>query len=116
MTRMTMMLAPQSFSRAFYVLLLSLLLPAASGAQTANPSSAVRLTGRIIDRRGDAISGARVTVTSSGGASHATTTDSDGRFAFASLPASEYELRASADGFSTQTQRVIVPDEGLTHT
>ncbi len=108
------MTTPQTLRRTFCVCLWFSLWPILSMAQTASPSSVGRLTGRIIDRRGDAISEARVTVTARGGASHTTATGSDGRFAFASLPAGEYELRVSADGFSEQKQPVIVPNEAQT--
>jgi outer membrane receptor protein involved in Fe transport len=75
-------------------------------SQQARPAQFGQLTGRVTDQRGDAISGARITVT--GPASQTVTTDSGGRFILTALPAGDYELRVTALGFSTTSQRVTV--------
>jgi outer membrane receptor protein involved in Fe transport len=111
-----MMTTSPSPHRTLCALLWFLILSMTGIAQQANPSRVGQLTGRVVDQRGDAVSGARVTATVNGGLPHTTTTGSDGRFTFASLPVGEYELRVSAAGFSEQTRRVTVPDEGPTRT
>ncbi len=76
--------------------------------QPAQPQMA-RLAGRVTDKQGDAIKSAQVTLTSGDQNSFSTTTDGDGRFAFASVPPGDHELRLVATGFSSNSQRLNLP-------
>lgn len=72
----------------------------------AQPGAApVELTGRIADGRGEAITGALITITTNNRIAGTTTTNGEGRFTLRLAPG-EYELRVAADGFSPHTQRV----------
>ncbi len=63
--------------------------------------NAVPLSGRVTDPNGSVIPGAEVTAQSaSANIVRTTETNAAGRFAFASLPAGEYTLSVSADGFN----------------
>lgn len=77
-------------------------------AQQPAPLERSRITGRITDTRGGAIKGARVSVKSASQYSQQTTTDSDGKFVLESLPAGDYELRATAEGFGRQIRQISV--------
>ncbi len=87
-----------------------ILLAPLAGSQQAQPAQLGRLTGRVTDQRGDAISGARITVT--GPVSQTVLTDSSGKFLLAALPAGDYELQVTAPGFSSRSQRVTVTVRG----
>jgi len=64
------------------------------------------LAGTVLDQAGKAVPNATVTVKNeSTGALRALTTDADGRFSAAGLPAGAYTVEASAPGFAT-TRRV----------
>ncbi len=65
------------------------------------------ISGRVTDQRGDAIAGARVAATQTGGFALTVETDGAGQYLLA-LPPGEYELRAQAKGFSIQTQKVTL--------
>lgn len=65
-----------------------------------------RITGRVTDQRGDALSGALITVRLPAAVSTSAMTDSRGEFTLPVVPKGEYELTASARGFTTQTRRV----------
>jgi outer membrane receptor protein involved in Fe transport len=67
-----------------------------------------RIAGRITDKQGDAIKGARVLVRSSDQYSQQTTTDADGKFVLESLPAGDYELRILAEGFGQHSRRITI--------
>src|SRR5215467_10649768 len=81
-----------------YLLLGAILLPLALHAQTTST-----LEGTITDHQGLAISGAEVSVTADTLAvSKKTTTDANGNYQIALLPAGIYTVTVSHDGFSTQ--------------
>jgi outer membrane cobalamin receptor len=63
------------------------------------------ISGRVTDKRGDAISNARVIGVANGQTKAETTTDGAGQFSLA-LPAGDYELRASADGFTAYRKQI----------
>jgi outer membrane receptor protein involved in Fe transport len=67
-----------------------------------------RVAGRITDKQGTAIKGARVLVRSSDQYSQQTTTDADGKFVLESLPSGDHELRITADGFGQHSRRVTI--------
>jgi iron complex outermembrane receptor protein len=99
---------PRALFRTLFLIFGLCLVGGSAAAQGANQAPAGRIAGRVTDQRGDAISGARVAVAADNQTPHITTTDQDGRFAFAALPAGDYELRVTAAGFSVHTQRVTV--------
>lgn len=68
-------------------------------------SQAGQISGRVTDKRGDAISNARVTAVADNQPRGEAKTDGAGQFTL-SLPPGDYELRVSADGFSVFRQRV----------
>ena len=64
------------------------------------------LSGRITDRTGAIISGARVSLSDASGKTRQTTTSADGSFHLTELPAGQYELTATASGFRTSKQTI----------
>lgn len=71
------------------------------------------LTGRVADRRGDAVSGARVTARIAGTATtQSAVTDSEGRFTLAIVPGT-YELTVTASGFTEFAQTLKPADLSL---
>ena len=69
------------------------------------PSQTGQISGRVTDKRGDAISGARVAAVANTRTIGEAKTDGAGQFTL-SAPPGDYELRVSADGFSVISQRV----------
>jgi len=101
----------KAYSPVLWLTLLALISSCAEVvAQRANPDPAGLVTGRITDRRSDAISGARVVAAVGNKIIQTTTTDSDGRYRL-SLPKGDYEIQVAGAGFSAQTRRVTVPAE-----
>lgn len=67
------------------------------------------VSGTITDPRGDAIPGAKVSAKNLGtGVSNTTTTNATGAFSIANLNPAEYEISASAAGFSTAQTKVTL--------
>jgi Carboxypeptidase regulatory-like domain/Putative zinc-finger len=64
------------------------------------------VSGRITDRSGATISGARVSLRDAGGKTRQTITSADGSFHLTELPAGRYELIATASGFKTIEQSI----------
>jgi hypothetical protein len=64
------------------------------------------VSGRITDRTGAIVSGARVSLRDAGGKTRQTTTSADGSFHLTELPAGDYELTATAIGFKTIKQSI----------
>jgi hypothetical protein len=64
------------------------------------------VSGRITDRIGATISGARVSLRDAGGKTRQTITSADGSFHLTELPAGRYELIATASGFKTVQQSI----------
>jgi len=64
-----------------------------------------KISGRVADNRGDAISNARVAAVADNQTGGETKTDGAGQFTLA-LPPGDYELRVSADGFSALARRI----------
>jgi outer membrane cobalamin receptor len=77
-----------------------LILAVIASAQT--PS---QISGRVTDKRGDAVSAARVVAVADNQTRGETSADGAGQFTLA-LPPGDYELRVSADGFSDFRRRV----------
>jgi iron complex outermembrane receptor protein len=84
------------------------LAPAALYAQSGTQTSSV-LGGSILDPRGTPLPGASVVLRNDvTGASHKMTSDSQGKYAFASLAAGKYTIAVIASGFSVVTQSVQI--------
>jgi len=67
------------------------------------------LEGRTADAAGNPVPGVKITLTrTSTGQKHTATTDANGEYHFASLPADEYSLTAQATGYSTSARRLIL--------
>ncbi|HEV2666124.1 MAG TPA: TonB-dependent receptor, partial [Blastocatellia bacterium] len=73
---------------------------AVTSAQTSS-----QISGRVTDKRGDAVGAARVVAVAGNQPMGETSADGGGQFTLA-LPPGDYELRVSADGFSVFRQRV----------
>ncbi len=85
--------------------ILSLIFSAPTRAQVVGAT----VSGTITDPRGDAIPGAKVSAKNLGtGASNTTTTNATGAFSIANLNPAEYEISASAAGFSTAQTKVTL--------
>jgi hypothetical protein len=89
--------------RTLFLLVLSLLLPAAIAAQTHRAS----LRGTIYDPNHAAIPGATVSVTSvATGDVRTTTSDSSGEYAIFSVPAGIYQVEVDANSFQKHSERI----------
>src|SRR5215510_14274578 len=64
-----------------------------------------QISGRVTDKRGDAVGAARVVAIADNQTKGETSADGAGQFTLA-LPPGDYELRVSADGFSDSRRRV----------
>ena len=91
------------------VLTLSLcLLFCAAGVITLRAQDAGALAGTVLDQTGKAIRGATVVVKNDAtGVTRTLTTDSDGHFSAAGLPAGTYTTEAVAPGFAKNTRAGI---------
>ena len=70
------------------------------------------ISGRITDRSGATIAGAVVTVRDAAGKTRQTTTGVDGSFYLTQLPAGQYRLTATANGFKTNNESIeLKPSE-----
>jgi hypothetical protein len=82
-------------------------LPRLEIAQESGQAEAVaEVSGRITDRSGATISGARISLRDAAGKTRQTTTSADGSFHLTELPAGRYELIATASGFKTIEQSI----------
>ncbi len=97
--------------KALCVFLLSTIFAIASEAQT-SPQT-VQISGRVTDKRGDAIGGARVAAVANNQTVGEAKTGGDGQFTL-SLPPGDYELRVSADAFSAFSRRVSLKAQPAT--
>ena len=88
------------------VLTLSYLLVSPAVAQQSTPAVPI-ISGRVADQRGEVIAGAQVRFISTARREQMVSTDSSGSFR-AELAPGEYEVRASAKGFSPLTQRLTI--------
>jgi hypothetical protein len=62
------------------------------------------IAGKVVDRRGRAIPGVRITVTSAAGDTSETATDSNGDYSLSNLPAGTYSVRLEAKRFQPETK------------
>ncbi|HKQ77994.1 MAG TPA: TonB-dependent receptor [Blastocatellia bacterium] len=96
--------------KALCVFLCSITFAVAITAQASTQTG--QISGRVVDKRGDAISNASVTAVSNNQPRGEAKTDGAGQFTL-SAPPGDYELRVSADGFSVYSQRVSLRDSPL---
>jgi hypothetical protein len=62
------------------------------------------IAGKVVGRRGRAIAGVRITVTSTAGDISETVTDNSGDYSLSNLPAGTYSVRLEAQGFQPETK------------
>src|SRR5215510_6925619 len=74
-------------------------------ASVASAQTSSQISGRVTDKRGDAVGAARVVAIADNQTKGETSADGAGQFTLA-LPPGDYELRVSADGFSVFHRRV----------
>ncbi len=74
-------------------------------ASVASAQTSSQISGRVTDKRGDAVGAARVVAVADNQTKGETSADGAGQFTLA-LPPGDYELRVSADGFSVFRRRV----------
>jgi hypothetical protein len=87
------------------VLLLALVAPGILKAQTTGPT----LSGTITQTSGATVVNAKVSVKNlASGQTTDTQTDSAGRYSVANLPPGDYEISVSAQGYSTNTNKVTI--------
>ncbi len=95
------------------VLALALLAPSAAWAQAASGN----LEGRILDADGSPLPGATVTATNRAtGVSRVETSDTNGSYRFASLPAGAYDMQVELAGFGTIVQENVTVNVATTRT
>jgi hypothetical protein len=100
-----------AFGRVLALLALAAL-PSAALAQT----SAGSLAGRVVDSSGSALPGASVTATApERGFTRTVTTESDGAYRFAGLPAGTYDVTVKLIGFKTVEKRGVVVNVATAH-
>lgn len=80
-----------------------------TGTMTAQSPPAGKLSGLVVDTSDNLMPG--VSVGLRGPESRSTVTDKDGKFAFASLTAGDYELWARLEGFATGVEKVAVTEK-----
>jgi Carboxypeptidase regulatory-like domain len=71
-------------------------------AQTASPEATRRIVGRILDRTGTGVAGAKVTLDGGDRPAREVSSDGDGQFSFASVPPGAFHLTIAAAGFANQ--------------
>jgi hypothetical protein len=85
---------------------LSANLPSAPLPQTIEPPSPANISGVVTDKDGAVYQGVRITLTETGFSASVApitiTSDSNGRFSFASVPPGPFKLTVSSEGFATQ--------------
>ena len=101
-----------AFARSLALLALAAL-PSAARAQTAAGS----LSGRVVDSSGSAVPGASViAIAPERGFTRTVTTESDGAYRFAGLPAGTYDVTVKLVGFKTVEKRRVVVNVATAHT
>ena len=82
-------------------------LSGALGAAQSSPAG--KLSGQVVDTSDNVMPG--VSIGLRGPESRSAVTDKDGRFAFGSLTAGDYELWARLEGFATTVEKVAVTEK-----
>jgi outer membrane cobalamin receptor len=100
------------FRNCFLPFTLALAIVATTFAQDGSHLSAGRVYGRIVDRAGGAITGARISLLSSGKVALGAVSDGEGKFTLNKVALGDYELRIVADGFSEHKQRIVLAKDG----
>jgi len=109
------LLAQQSVTRAATQVILPAA-PSQAFPQSSQPESNATLLGTVLDKHGDVLQGARVTLYGPDGSAVKTLqSGSDGQFEFEGLPPNVYKLTVSAPGMSTLTSSNIRLQPGEYH-
>jgi hypothetical protein len=82
-------------------------IPSSAVGGASQPQAAGTVVGTVLDKNGDVLQGARITLSSPTGASRDIQSGSDGQFSFSGLPADSYTVTVSAPGMSTYTSPAI---------
>src|SRR4030095_2422499 len=90
----------KNMHKSLCAILCQLIFAAVAFSQTSS-----QISGRVTDKRGDAVGSARVVAVADNQTRGETSADGSGQFTLA-LPPGDYELRVSADGFSAFHRRV----------
>ncbi|MEO8736945.1 MAG: TonB-dependent receptor [Edaphobacter sp.] len=97
----------KGFTTAF-ALYLAICAPPLHAAEMQS-STTGSLSGTLTDSTGAAISGATVAISKTASqAQQTTTSDASGHYTFTNVPEHSYRLRASAPGFATATQNIVI--------
>lgn len=88
------------FTKNFQTLFLTLLFILISTIAAFAQQAPGQLRGQITDSLGGVVTGITVTAIDAQGVAHSATTNTEGRFVFASLPAGRYTLRINVPGFT----------------
>ena len=105
--------------RALAFLALALMVAGCSGAQPTSPEAGSAgiimwsLSGAVTSSAGAAIAGATVAVLDGPNANAQTTTDSDGRYMFASLQQAGFSVRVSSNGYLPMTRGVTLTGNSI---
>ncbi|HEV2470749.1 MAG TPA: carboxypeptidase-like regulatory domain-containing protein [Candidatus Sulfotelmatobacter sp.] len=93
--------------------------PSQAGAQStktsSNPENSATLSGTVVDKNGDVLQGAQVTLSDPAGPARNAQSGRDGQFAFPGLPPDTYKLTVSAPGMTTFTSSNILLSAGEFH-
>src|SRR4030095_5456858 len=92
----------KNMHKSLCAILCQLIFAAVAFSQTSS-----QISGRVTDKRGDAVGSARVVAVADNQTRGETSADGSGQFTLA-LPPGDYELRVSADGFSAFHRRGFV--------
>jgi outer membrane receptor protein involved in Fe transport len=103
-----MKIQPKNHTTLLSLLLLFTTVTGITSESQAQSRMEITFTGRVTDKRGDAVSGAKVEVKPTGSLDsphHTATTNSEGQFTI-NLPPGNYKLAVSAAGFYTHEQQL----------
>jgi hypothetical protein len=90
--------------------------PAVQSTQASlHPESSATLSGTVVDKNGDVLQGAQVTLSDPAGPARNAQSGSDGQFAFSGLRPNTYKLTVSAPGMTTFTSSNILLSAGEFH-
>src|SRR5260370_16503043 len=98
-----------TFTIAFAILIVILVIAVAPVSTTAQSLSAGTVTGVVVDPNGAVVPNASVTIANSvTGYTRVVNTDKDGAFRFDNVPPNSYQLSVSATGFAADRENVAV--------
>lgn len=86
-----------------------------TGVGASQPQGGGSIVGTVVDRNGDVLQGAQITLSSPTVASRAVQSGNEGQFSFPGLPPDTYTLSVSAPGMNTYTSPAIALRAGEFH-